>query len=462
MKKNKGFTLVELLAVVAILSLLVIIALPNIIELFNEAKERSFITECKQIYTTAQQKWMTDSMFETDEMKYARSNQQNCNNKLDLSGRNEINYFVKINKSGSVSEFFATDGTYQFQYFGGNLQITDIEGVEKLAEITNDSGKINIGCEEVTGGRPRPMEVCTVPTNLTLTKTMITLHKGITLSESGQDFKLRIPVGYFDCLETKGSITYNNVSTCLSANPPQTLSPTSVLLPSNEFCYSFSMLSFPPTGGGHGPCLDADCEIYVYDKKKKKKIKKKLRDITYDDLVLAWDFDLGKEVWVKPLWIQKIMVDSCYYLLTFDDGTTLKVVGDHRIYSDDDKMFVSAKKLPIGFTTINANNKRVKLISREEIEEEIEYCNIITDHHINVYANGILTSHGINNLYRIENMKFVKENNPVFDRSELSEIDDELYNGLRLNETSSLYEGTKEQTKESLLNYINMLKMNRK
>ena len=33
--KNKGFTLVELLAVIAILALLVIIALPNVLKMFN-------------------------------------------------------------------------------------------------------------------------------------------------------------------------------------------------------------------------------------------------------------------------------------------------------------------------------------------------------------------------------------------------------------------------------------------
>ena len=63
--KKKGFTLVELLAVIAILAILVIIALPNIMSLFNEAKKNSFTNEIKEIYKTAQQQWMMDSMTET-------------------------------------------------------------------------------------------------------------------------------------------------------------------------------------------------------------------------------------------------------------------------------------------------------------------------------------------------------------------------------------------------------------
>ena len=44
MKNKNGFTLVELLAVIAILAILVIIALPNVIKMFNNAKKSSFLT----------------------------------------------------------------------------------------------------------------------------------------------------------------------------------------------------------------------------------------------------------------------------------------------------------------------------------------------------------------------------------------------------------------------------------
>ena len=47
---KKGFTLVELLAVIAILALIVIIALPNVFSMFNEAKKDTFLTEAKTIY----------------------------------------------------------------------------------------------------------------------------------------------------------------------------------------------------------------------------------------------------------------------------------------------------------------------------------------------------------------------------------------------------------------------------
>lgn len=60
MKKNKGFTLVELLAVISILAIIVIIAIPNIIKIFNNSKEnlrvqtvRTYIKEAEKFYLNA-------------------------------------------------------------------------------------------------------------------------------------------------------------------------------------------------------------------------------------------------------------------------------------------------------------------------------------------------------------------------------------------------------------------------
>ena len=53
MKNNKGFTLVELLAVIAIMAILLIIALPNVLKMFNESKEKIFLTESKSVFKEA-------------------------------------------------------------------------------------------------------------------------------------------------------------------------------------------------------------------------------------------------------------------------------------------------------------------------------------------------------------------------------------------------------------------------
>ena len=130
---KKGFTLVELLAVIAILAILVIIALPNVMGMFNTAKENSFRTEVKEVFKTAEQKWIQDSMYNTGEQIYSRCT-TGCTKNLDLSGRSELSYYIKLNKAGEVTKYCATDGTFQYYYEGQPLKIENINSVDKLAD----------------------------------------------------------------------------------------------------------------------------------------------------------------------------------------------------------------------------------------------------------------------------------------------------------------------------------------
>ena len=104
--KNKGFTLVELLAVIAILALLVIIALPNVLKMFNQAKKDTFLTEAKTIYKEISKKYISETM---------RGNKisiiSNDNNKLELESNN-LKYNIKLKGDGSIKKFQVSNGTY--------------------------------------------------------------------------------------------------------------------------------------------------------------------------------------------------------------------------------------------------------------------------------------------------------------------------------------------------------------
>lgn len=143
---KKGFTLAELLAVIAILALLIILVLPNIVSLFNESKMNSFKNELKQIYNEAQQEWVSDSMLRRHEKAYARETNSNCTNTLNLLGRQEVNYYIKLNKQGKVVEFYAEDGTYQYSYEGEGLDIKDITTVSQISKVT-DGKYVQIACD---------------------------------------------------------------------------------------------------------------------------------------------------------------------------------------------------------------------------------------------------------------------------------------------------------------------------
>ena len=104
--KNKGFTLVELLAVIAILALLVIIALPNVLKMFNQAKKDTFLTESKNIYKEISKEYISETM------KGNKINIiSNTNNQLDLESNN-LKYNIKLKGDGSIKKFQVSNGTY--------------------------------------------------------------------------------------------------------------------------------------------------------------------------------------------------------------------------------------------------------------------------------------------------------------------------------------------------------------
>ncbi len=151
--KKKGFTLVELLAVIAILAILVIIVLPNIMNLFNQAKQNSFETELKNIYKSAEQEWMKDSMFDTQSIVYARCKGANCTKELSLTGREEIEYYIEVDKAGKVIKYFATDGTYQCEYNGTGLKIEEIGNSKQVATLES-TNILSVSCSGAKkGGR---------------------------------------------------------------------------------------------------------------------------------------------------------------------------------------------------------------------------------------------------------------------------------------------------------------------
>ena len=215
-----------------------------------------------------------------------------------------------------------------------------------------------------------------------------------------------------------------------------------------------------PVRENSGGCLDGETIIEVYDKKKKKRRRKKLKDVTDDDLILCWDFDNGELVFVEPLWIKKVEVMGKYYLLEFSDGSYLKVIGDHKVFDVDRCRFVNAgadNELGIGSHVYNSNGEIVELVSWKVVEEEIDSYNVITNYHMNLFANGILTSCKFSNIYDIKNMKYVKDSKERISDDDLDDIDSKYINGLRLNEVPIDFKGSKKSTIMYIKKYIESL-----
>ena len=117
---KKGFTLVELLAVIAILAILIIIALPNVLKMLNDAKKNSFLTEAKTVYSEVSKKYISESM-KGNKLSYVSSEDDT---KLEITGR-DLQYCVFLNTDGTIKKMQVSNREYVVE-LSGNKNISDL------------------------------------------------------------------------------------------------------------------------------------------------------------------------------------------------------------------------------------------------------------------------------------------------------------------------------------------------
>ena len=114
MKKKKGFTLVELLAVIVILAVILIIAMPKISDVIKNSKESSLETTAKLIASQAEKKYTENQVLDnsstikcSDVAKISNADYESCNITFDSKG----NAKVTIVGKGKFEGLQVVDGT---------------------------------------------------------------------------------------------------------------------------------------------------------------------------------------------------------------------------------------------------------------------------------------------------------------------------------------------------------------
>lgn len=187
---------------------------------------------------------------------------------------------------------------------------------------------------------------------------------------------------------------------------------------------------------GNVPCYASGTLITLHDG-----TVKKIEDITYDDELLVWNFDEGCFASAKPLWITKAQRYPYYYKITLEDGTQLDLIGSngdcHRLFNVEQSKFVYRSRFNLGEHTFKQDKSTPKVVSIELVYEEVVYYNLITKVHLNCFINGVLSSCRYNNLYPIDDMKFVKSDRELVPHNVYSRVPLKYYNDLRLGEVDT-------------------------
>lgn len=141
--RKKGFTLVELLAVIAILAILVIVAMPNVLGMFNQTKVNSFVTEVQKIMDTATSSFANDALLNSGETIYysSESNATLGTKELDMSG-NKKNYFIEMDRNGEFKRVVVYDDNYCY-----DVSKLDERSFERNSFMINYTSSLNIGGE---------------------------------------------------------------------------------------------------------------------------------------------------------------------------------------------------------------------------------------------------------------------------------------------------------------------------
>ena len=150
---KKGFTLVELLAVIAILAILVIIALPNVLKMYNDSKKNAFMTEAQNLAKEVSSKYISESM--KGNKVSVISNQQNP---LDMTGR-ELEYNFELDSQGKIKNMIVSNGTYCISTNKDYTKITrnDISDKCSYEKIHNIVGTLKNKFYEESGRTDRSL-----------------------------------------------------------------------------------------------------------------------------------------------------------------------------------------------------------------------------------------------------------------------------------------------------------------
>ena len=382
---KKGFTLVELLAVIAILALLVIIALPNVLSMFNNAKKDLFLTEAKNVFKESTKKYISDNMHNSNEGNIYCKSETDSKNPLDMDIGNTY-YYIEKDSTGKTIKFVAWNSSgYVTKVVGDNVMLNDVTG----NNVSESSAK-DITCNNVLTNlevEPKLTKTYTINANAsaeTSNKGKLTI--GIASSNTTDEFN---KVKYI--IYKKNNTEYVKIHETVLTNK------------SNNFTLNYYDESFSNS-------KDMYYKVEAYTENNLKigekefthlffcfvagtKVKtengfKNIEDIKIGEKVYSFNLD-NNEIELKEVLelIHSSAKDT--YKLTIG-GKTVEMTSKHQVYIVD-KGWTRAYNIKIGDMMLSASGDKVKITNIEHIkyDEPIDTYNLAVEDNSNYFVTDI-------------------------------------------------------------------------
>ena len=382
---KKGFTLVELLAVIAILALLVIIALPNVLSMFNKAKKDTFLTEAKSIFKESASKYISDNMHNSNEGNIYCKSETDSKNPLDMDIGNTY-YYIEKDNTGKTIKFVAWNSSgYVTKIVGDNVMLNDVTG-----NNVSESSVKDITCNNV-------LTNLDVISKLTKTYT-INANASAETSNKG---KLTISIASSNTTDEFNKVKYiiykkNNTEYV-------EIHETVLTNKSNNFTLNYYDETFSNS-------KDMYYKVEAYTENNLKigekefthlffcfvagtKVKtengfKNIEDIKIGEKVYSFNLD-NNEIELKEVLelIHSSAKDT--YKLTIG-GKTVEMTSKHQVYIVD-KGWTRAYNIKIGDMMLSASGDKVKITNIEHIkyDEPIDTYNLAVEDNSNYFVTDI-------------------------------------------------------------------------
>ena len=382
---KKGFTLVELLAVIAILALLVIIALPNVLSMFNNAKKDLFLTEAKNVFKESTKKYISDNMHNSNEGNIYCKSETDSKNPLDMDIGNTY-YYIEKDSTGKTIKFVAWNSSgYVTKVVGDNVMLNDVTG-----NNASESSAKDITCNNVLTNlevEPKLTKTYTINANAsaeTSNKGKLTIS--IASSNTTDEFN---KVKYI--IYKKNNTEYVKIHETVLTNK------------SNNFTLNYYDESFSNS-------KDMYYKVEAYTENNLKigekefthlffcfvagtKVKtengfKNIEDIKIGEKVYSFNLD-NNEIELKEVLelIHSSAKDT--YKLTIG-GKTVEMTSKHQVYIVD-KGWTRAYNIKIGDMMLSASGDKVKITNIEHIkyDEPIDTYNLAVEDNSNYFVTDI-------------------------------------------------------------------------
>ena len=159
MKSKKGFTLMELLAVIALIGVVLLLVVPNVLDLYEKGKKNSFYDEILNLYSSSYSTYLLRSGEGDYRKKFCvgQDSETTTFNPLEIASKKNLWYDIDVNDDGEVIHFKAMNNDYYIELSGTD----SVEVIEKknLKSAIVENNNNSILCSEDSdnpGGSDNP------------------------------------------------------------------------------------------------------------------------------------------------------------------------------------------------------------------------------------------------------------------------------------------------------------------